>query len=158
MCAARVNCPCCWNEDSNWRDREEEAYNRWRVARRYHFDIDLGNNHDERKPISHLQIGGRFNDNHVNTIVEQDMDTHYCLSPLDKPRIPYPPMDPALIYTLLLTQYPYPKRQVEQDWFTVARESEERLWDPYHEKLGRHYREGRIKNPFPHVISNGTDH
>ncbi|MDB2272846.1 hypothetical protein PM032_17930 [Halorubrum ezzemoulense] len=149
-----VNCPCCWNEESNWQTEEEDISNRWRVARRYHFDIDLGKDGADKKPISHLQIGGRFQGGHVNTIAERDMDTHYCLSPLDKPRIPYPPVDPALIYTLVLTQYPFPREQVEDDWYQVSRESEKKLWDPYHEKLGTNYSQGQISQPFPQVISN----
>lgn len=152
-----VNCPCCWDDGSNWVDREEEVYNRWRVARRYHFDIDLGANDHEEKPISHLQIGGRFQDGQVNTITERNMDTHYCLSPLDKPRIPYPPMDPGLIYTMLLSQYTYPKKQVEEDWYSLCRRIEEELWDPYYEKLGAHYREGLITSPFPFVVSNDNN-
>lgn len=152
-----VNCPCCWGDESNWIDSEETAYKCWRVARRYHFDIDLGQNDHERKPISHLQIGGRFQDGHVNTIAEQDLDTHYCLSPLDKPRIPYPPMDPALIYTMVLSQYSYPRQQVEEDWYKIARKSEEKLWDPYHKRLGNQYMQGRISEPFPDIISNDAN-
>lgn len=151
-----VNCPCCWDDGSNWADREEEVYNRWRVARRFHFDIDLGRNDHEAKPISHLQIGGRFQEHQVNTIAESNMDTHYCLSPLNKPRIPHPPMDPGLIYTMLLSQYSYPRRQVEEDWYTISRGIEKNLCDPYYEKLGSHYREGLISNPFPFIISNNN--
>jgi len=41
--------PCCWSADAAEFD--------YRVARRYHFDIDMGDNKHERKPVSHLQNG-----------------------------------------------------------------------------------------------------
>lgn len=138
-----INIPCCWNGS----DIDSE----YRVARRYHFDIDIGDTNDENKPVTHLQIGGKFNHGHI-----LGQSPHYCLSPLDKPRIPYPPMDPALILHMLICQYSSLQDLQQDDWQSVVRETEQVLWEPYHAQIGVAYENDRIQQPFSEYINNGS--
>jgi hypothetical protein len=136
-----VECPCCW----------EDCEKDFRVARRYHFDIDIGDNDNAPKPISHLQIGGKFKEDAV-----RGYSPHYCLSPLDKPRIPYPPMDPALIFNMISTQYYPVKSSIQESWQSVVRKSEKILWNPYHQNLASEYRSDGNQRLFSDIISNSS--
>ncbi|WP_455450017.1 hypothetical protein [Natrinema thermotolerans] len=121
-----IGAPCCWSRD----DIEED----WRIARRYHFDIDMGDNDDESKPVSHLQSGGKFQKEHL-----QWPDPHYCQSPLDKPRLPHPPMDPILILHMLATQYESLRGIIQHQWENHVRAAEDKLWEPYHSTISDWY-------------------
>lgn len=140
--------PCCWAFESN---NEEPC--EWRLARRFHFDIDLGDNDDESKPISHLQIGGNP---HIGKTPEGEQ-VHYCSSPLDKPRVPYPPMDPVLLLHMLITQYPTISSANQGTWYDQVTSSEELLWDDYHGWLSNtDIRDGENK-PFANLLFSDDD-
>lgn len=121
--------PCCWEHDGMDAD--------WRVARRYHFDIETvtAEGEDDPKPVTHMQTGGNFEGQPVPR-----HDPHYCSSPLDKPRLPHPPMDPLLLLHTLATQYDSLERFIEEQWIGYVRESENTLWEPYHEAILGQYR------------------
>ncbi|MEZ3145548.1 hypothetical protein [Halobaculum sp. MBLA0143] len=124
-------CPCCWNGT----DR------RWRVARRLHFDIDVGKNDDEPKPMAHLQVGGETPRTSINYTEEE---YHYCDSPLDKPRIPFPPTDPVILLNMLIQQYPGISSADGESWRGKVRESEKVLRKDYDKFVGGVYsRESR---------------
>jgi hypothetical protein len=94
-----------------------------RVIRRAHFDIDVGS-HDDPRPWSHLQIGGR------GPLAPAD-SIHYCLDPyLDSPRIPMPPMDPVLVLEFLMAQFHVDEFSIlprDGYWLNLVRTSQE-LW------------------------------
>lgn len=140
--------PCCWNSES----RNVEPY-QWRQARRFHFDIDLGDNENESKPISHLQFGG--NSQIGNT--PEGKSIHYCSSPLDKPRIPYPPMDPVLLLHMLITQYPTISSANQGTWYDQVTSSEELLWDGYHNWLSNTDIRESNSEPFSNLLFNDHD-
>lgn len=137
--------PCCWRVQI-----DEEDPCRWRLARRFHFDIDLGDNDDEAKPISHLQIGGKsqLDSNPRGEAI------HYCSSPLDKPRIPYPPVDPTLLLHMLITQYPTISSADQETWHNQVTSSERLLWDDYHEWLSNSHIRERENKPFSNMLFN----
>lgn len=119
--------PCCWQRDQMDSD--------WRVARRYHFDIEtITENEQDPKPVSHFQSGGNFDGQAL-----PHHDPHYCSSPLDKPRLPHPPMDPLLILHMLATQYDSLERLIESSWVGFVKESENKLWRPYHKAIVGQY-------------------
>jgi len=138
---------CCWNgyEDEPGRD--------WRLARRLHFDIDLGNDDNESKPITHLQIGG----NSQIQGTPEGHPVHYCSSPLDKPRVPYPPMDPVLLLHMLITQYPTISSANQGTWYDQVTSSEELLWDDYHGWLANTDNRDGQNQPFANLLFNDSD-
>lgn len=137
--------PCCWKVPVC----EDEPCH-WRLARRFHFDIDLGDNNHEPKPISHLQIGGK---SQLGTNPRGE-SLHYCSSPLDKPRIPYPPMDPTLLLHMLITQYPTISSADQETWHDHIISSERLLWDDYHGWLSNTHHRDRENKPFSNMIFN----
>lgn len=139
-----LGAPCCWNDG--------DVDSTYRVARRYHFDIDIGDNDDEVKPISHLQNGGKFNSDHL-----VGTDPHYCSSALDKPRLPHPPMDPLLILNMIATQYTTLKKLVQGKWNREVRKAEEELWKPYHTRISGWYSQDSRSETFASYIDNGED-
>jgi hypothetical protein len=139
--------PCCWNE------YDDEPRCEWRLARRYHFDIDLGDDDNESKPITHLQIGG----NSQIQRTPEGHQVHYCSTPLDKPRIPYPPMDPVLLLHMLLTQYPTISSANQGTWYDQVTSSEELLWDNYHGWLANTDNRDDRSKPFANLLFNDND-
>lgn len=136
--------PCCWN------GYDDEPGCDWRLARRLHFDIDLGNNDNESKPITHLQIGG----NSQIQSTPEGHSVHYCSSPLDKPRVPYPPMDPVLLLHMLITQYPTISSANQGTWYDQVTSSEELLWDGYHNWLANTDNREERSEPFANLLFN----
>jgi hypothetical protein len=133
--------PCCWT-DSDYR---------WRVARRLHFDIDMGENDDEEKPVAHVQLGGEMPNMEINFTGES---FHYCDSSLDKPRIPYPPTDPVILLDMLVRQYPGISSADSKTWRNKVRRSEKLLREDYHGYVGGLY--GRdSREPLGSHLSNG---
>lgn len=118
--------PCCWNGIT-----EDD----WRVAKRYHFDIDVDDDgKHEPKPVTHLQSGGKFKEEHVPSH-RSNLIPHYCHTPVDKPRLPHPPMDPILIIHLLIRQY-YSLRNIVQDsWPSRVKSSEQTMWKNYYSRV-----------------------
>ena len=141
-----VGSPCCWTY------REEDT--EWRVAKRYHFDIDPGSDDSEDKPITHLQSGGNFDSAPLPSGLSQDQ-VHYCSSPLDKPRLPYPPMDPVLLFEMVSDQYGSPKYFESETWSPLVRESETKLWGKYYHRISEHLAKEDRSNLFNSLISNG---
>ena len=137
-----LGAPCCWKHDDMQSD--------YRVARRYHFDIDLGDNDDESKPITHLQSGGKFKSDYLRFD-----DPHYCSSPLDKPRLPHPPMDPILIIHMLATQYKSLRDIIRSGWGSHVRDAENELWEPYHSTISNWYATDAESDTFASFIDNG---
>lgn len=126
--------PCCWNGD--------HPNMKWRVAKRYHFDIDIGGE-DEKKPMTHLQSEGKFKKKHLPAPIPKD-EAHYCSTPLDKPRLPHPPMDPLLILNIVATQYQNLESMVGEYWIQRVMDAESKMWGGFY----RHFtdeltREGR---------------
>jgi len=136
--------PCCWEHDEMNAD--------WRVARRFHFDIETGadEGEDDPKPVAHMQSGGNFEAQPVPR-----HEAHYCSSPLDKPRLPHPPMDPLLILHTLATQYDDLERLIEDDWIGNVKESEDTLWEPYHEAILGQYRTEETRPTMAEFFMNG---
>ncbi len=137
--------PCCWSET----DRK------WRVARRFHFDIDTGSSGDEGKPVSHMQVGGEVSDKEVYSDYSGNTDYHYCDSPLDKPRVPYPPTDPIILLNMVICQYPGVQSADQDSWEGVVVDSEELLREPYHEFVQSVYRESS-RGPLAGHLFNGS--
>lgn len=104
----------------------EEFYH---VLERFHWDIDTGDEEDERKPACHVQVGGCVSDSAFETYENY----HYCSNGLDKPRIPHPPMDPTLIFNLLIDQYHSMESFNQAQWAGVVHRAEETLWESYFE-------------------------
>lgn len=140
--------PCCWEHEGSTGDSRQ-----WRLARRLHFDIDFGDDDHESKPISHLQIGGN---SHIE-ITPEGNPVHYCSSPLDKPRVPYPPMDPVLLLHMLITQYPTISSANQGTWYNQVICSEELLWDDYHCWLSNTDIRDDKNEPFANLLFNDND-
>jgi hypothetical protein len=136
-----LGAPCCWSADAAEFD--------YRVARRYHFDIDMGDNKHERKPVSHLQNGGEFDTEHL-----QYANPHYCSSPLDKPRLPHPPMDPILILHMLAKQYQSLSQMIQSEWGNRVRRAERNLWQPYHSTISDWYEVRSGSETFASYVEN----
>ena len=136
--------PCCWH------GYDDEPRCDWRLARRLHFDIDIGNNDNESKPITHLQIGG----NSQIQSTPEGHSVHRCSSPLDKPRVPYPPMDPVLLLHMLITQYPTISSANQGTWYDQVTSSEELLWDGYHSWLANSDNRDERSKPFANLLFN----
>jgi hypothetical protein len=136
--------PCCWEHD--------EMNEEWRVARRYHFDIETVTleGEDDPKPVTHMQTGGNFDGQPV-----AGHDPHYCTSPLDKPRLPHPPMDPLLILHTLATQYDGLEPLIEDQWIGYVKDSENKLWEPYHEAILGQYRTEETRKTMAGFFMNG---
>lgn len=115
---------CCI--ESNEDEIEGEFYH---VLERFHWDIDTGDEEDERKPACHVQIGGCVS----GSTFEEYENYHYCSNGLDKPRIPHPPMDPTLIFNMLIDQYQSVESFDQAQWRGVVYRGEETLWNPYFE-------------------------
>lgn len=139
--------PCCWEGSNN------EPPCHWRLARRLHFDIDLGDNDDESKPITHLQMGG----NSQIEATPEGHQVHYCSSPLDKPRVPYPPMDPVLLLHMLITQYPTISSANQGTWYDQVTSSEKLLWDDYHGWLSNTAIRDDRSEPFVNLLLNDNE-
>lgn len=135
--------PCCWSETDS----------KWRVARRLHFDIDTGRTDDERKPMAHVQVGGEVPDKTVHSDYSSNGGYHYCDSPLDKPRIPYPPTDPVILLNMVIRQYPSVQSADQESWRSVVVDSEELLWRPYHKFVRDAYTDSS-RDPLPGRLSN----
>ncbi|WP_152420141.1 hypothetical protein [Halorubrum distributum] len=127
-----LGAPCCRREVLENPD--------WRVAKRYHFDIDIGNNKNESKPVTHLQSGGSFDADHFPEH-RSYIDPHYCRTPLDKPRLPHPPMDPLLIIHLLVEQYQSLQNIVQDTWAHRVKVSEQQMWTKYYSRINDLLRE-----------------
>lgn len=143
---AAVNGPCCW------RSREEDA--EWRVAKQYHFDIDIGNNEHEDKPITHLQSGGTFDPSHLPPGYDTE-EVHYCSTPLDKPRLPHPPMDPILLLQMVSEQYKCPDDLESEHWEPRVLDSESMLWENFYHRVSEHLDVADRSVPFNSLVSNG---
>lgn len=152
-----IGAPCCWAH----RDENTE----WRVAKRYHFDIDPGvdeseenpnpgDGEPEEKPISHLQSGGNFRTDPLPLGISSE-EVHYCSSPLDKPRLPHPPMDPILLFEMISDQYGCPEGLKSEVWPPRIRESESMLWKRYYKRISEHLDNDERSSLFSSLISNG---
>lgn len=139
-----INAPCCWRADHD---------DKWRVAKRYHFDIDPGNGSDESKPITHLQSRGKFDDGHLPGFLA-DQGVHYCATPLDKPRLAYPPMDPILLIQMVLDQYGCPQQLGTDHWPSEVMTSESKLWGRYYARIADHFGTDDRSQSFDTLISN----
>ncbi|WP_224268579.1 hypothetical protein [Haloprofundus salinisoli] len=141
-----IDAPCCWGAES--------MQSSWRVAKRYHFDIDLGGD-DESKPITHLQSGGAFKKKHLPTGIKHH-EPHYCSTPLDKPRLTYPPMDPILILQILVTQYDSLNRIMVNTWNAQVQKAESTLWTKYYLHLSDIMGMQKRSETLDSYIENGT--
>ncbi|SMO70091.1 hypothetical protein SAMN06264867_106228 [Halorubrum cibi] len=138
--------PCCWNHGSDeWK---------FRVAKRYHFDIDVGDDDTEDKPIAHLQSGGNFKKENLPKEIDSDA-IHYCSTPLDKPRLPHPPMDPILVLQLVADQYECPSDIRSEYWESQIFEAESMLWERYYSRISEHVSNNDRTDLFDSLISNG---
>lgn len=135
--------PCCWNETDS----------KWRVSRRLHFDVDTGRTDDEPKPAAHVQVGGKVSDTKVHSDYSDNEGYHYCDSPLDKPRVPYPPTDPVILLNMVIHQYPGIQSADQGSWRSIVVDSEELLWEPYHEFVRGVYTDPS-RDPLPGRLSN----
>lgn len=139
-----INAPCCWRGHHD---------DQWRVAKRYHFDVDPGNEGDENKPITHLQSRGEFDVDHLPShLIKQGV--HYCATPLDKPRLPYPPMDPVLLLQMVLDQYNCPKQLETEHWTSEVMTSEEELWSRYYNRISEQFSSSDRSESFDTLLSN----
>lgn len=121
-----LGAPCCLDEEFSGRN--------WRVAKRYHFDIDIGDDNNESKPATHLQSGGSFDSDHFPQH-RSEIDPHYCSTPLDKPRLPHPPMDPLLIIHMLVEQYHSLRDIIQDSWAPEVKISERHMWVKYYSRI-----------------------
>jgi len=99
------------------------------VLERVHWDIDTGKDDSESKPMCHFQVGGNLS----QSVFESYEDFHYCSNGLDKPRIPHPPMDPMLVFNILMNQYRSIESFNQERWQKIVSYAEEVLWEPYYE-------------------------
>ena len=116
-------------EESDEEDEGEEQDDFYHILERFHWDIDTGDDVDERKPVCHFQTGGKVSDSAFNDSYEKH---HYCSNGLDKPRIPHPPMDPVLIFNLLINQYESLESFNQAQWDGIVNEGETALWERYY--------------------------
>lgn len=121
--------PCCWKELKS---------DDWRVAKRYHFDIDVDDVDSDDKhvsrPVTHLQSGGEFKEKYLPSR-RAYLSPHYCSTSLDKPRLPHPPMDPVLLIQLLIQQYHSLRKLVQDSWASQVKSSERTLWKNYYSRI-----------------------
>lgn len=137
--------PCCWDG--------EGAEDAWRVAKQYHFDIDVGDNDDESKPITHFQSRGKFDPDRLPNAIWESV--HYCSTPLDKPRLPFPPMDPVLLVQIIKDQYGCPEQLHSEYWGSEVLDSESMLWGSYYSGIAQHMDDDNRSDPFDSLLSNG---
>lgn len=110
------------------KDEIENSF--FHILDRVHWDIDTGDDDDERKPVCHFQVGGEVSDNAFNESFEK---YHYCSNGLDKPRIPHPPMDPILVFNMLINQYHSLESFNQSQWAGIVDKGEAALWERYYD-------------------------
>lgn len=110
--------------------KDEAEGNFYHILDRIHWDVDTGDDVDERKPVCHFQIGGKVSNSAFNDDYEK---YHYCSNGLDKPRIPHPPMDPILVFNMLIDQYQSLESFNQRHWDGVVTKGETALWKPYYD-------------------------
>ncbi|ELY90457.1 hypothetical protein C485_03088 [Natrinema altunense JCM 12890] len=64
-------------------------------------------------------------------------------------------MDPLLLLHTLATQYNSLERLIEEQWIGYVRESENTLWEPYHEAILGQYRTGETRPTMAEFFMNG---
>lgn len=101
----------------------------YHILDRVHWDIDTGDEEDERKPVCHVQLGGKVS----ASAFDSHEGYHYCSNGLDKPRIPHPPMDPILVFNMLINQYQSLESFNQRQWAGVVNDGEAALWKPYYD-------------------------
>lgn len=137
--------PCCWRaEEQDWD---------YRVAKQYHFDIDPGRNRNEAKPVAHFQSQGSFEQARLPPGLRHQ-DIHYCSTPLDKPRLAHPPMDPILLLQIVSEQYGGPESMFSEHWDPMVVEAESTLWTGYYSGVSEHLGEDDRSAPCNILISN----
>ena len=113
------------------------------IVRRFHFDIDLELDKQDR-PISHLQYGGDFSSNHVN----HNQQINYRLyKAIDEPRLPSPPYNLTLILDLFLAQFATNASKIRKEsrWRNLVKESEEFWLGCYFESIHNSFAGKRSK-------------
>ncbi|WP_144427156.1 hypothetical protein [Halolamina pelagica] len=121
---------CCIETGTEEKDEQYDAgYNFYHILERFHWDIDTGDDADDRKPVCHFQSGGKVSGSAFNDSYEKH---HYCSNGLDKPRIPHPPMEPILVFNMLINQYESLESFNQAQWDGIVKEGETALWEPYY--------------------------
>lgn len=137
--------PCCWRgEEHDWD---------YRVAKQYHFDIDPGRNPNGAKPIAHFQSQGSFKQERLPTKLN-NKDIHYCSTPLDKPRLVHPPMDPILLLQIISEQYGGPESMSSEHWDPMVIDAESLLWTGYFSGVLDHLEDDDRSKPCNILVSN----
>jgi hypothetical protein len=109
-----------------------------RVFRKFHFDIDAIGKGD--RPVSHLQYGGEFPKKALQGPI------HYCLDHgIEKPRLPYQPMDFVLLLDILISQYDSLGRLADRDWTSLVVESERMMQSGYFREITDHFSSSRTE-------------
>jgi hypothetical protein len=137
--------PCCWEaRQENWK---------YRVAKQYHFDIDPGRNENEPKPATHFQSDGSFEQERLPSNLQSE-GIHYCSSPLDKPRLAHPPMDPILLFQIISEQYGGPESMFSEHWDPMVIKAESMLWAGYYGGIAEHLEDAGRSVPCNTLVSN----
>ncbi|QLC34083.1 hypothetical protein EFA46_007655 [Halarchaeum sp. CBA1220] len=117
---------CCIDSGITEADRADDPY--FHILDRFHWDIDTGDEKDETKPACHFQVGGEVS----NSAFGDWESYHYCSNGLDKPRFPHPPMDPVLVFNMLVEQYPQLESFEQHQWDGIVKKGEDALWRKYY--------------------------
>lgn len=104
----------------------------YRMARLFRFEVEEGSV-ETSKPYSHMHYGGR----------QIPVLCHHCLEDwIEKPRLPFPPLDFVLLLELLARQFELgiaKKLFKEPFWSSCIRKSEEMFLGRYYRGIYRHF-------------------
>ncbi|XES76121.1 MAG: hypothetical protein ACBZ72_08000 [Candidatus Bathyarchaeia archaeon] len=127
---------------------EHKHIHKDRLVRRFHFDLAIGENQDN-KPVSHFQFGGK----------EYTNQYPYSLNPkIGIPRIPYPPIDFIILFDMMLRQF---KTKIpnsfydSKDWVSCVKVSEEYRMKAYYEAVVKYFGV-KSRKPLSEMLSADT--
>lgn len=118
------------------------------IMRKFHFDYaPLSINDREKKPIYHMQYGGKASPALINLNVNLDSIFPF----LSTPRLFHYPVNLAILLDMIFTEFKSePTEMLIKDdrWKKLIKENEDELLVPYIKNIGRFVTSGNHKNDY----------